>query len=59
MSVNKQEMEDYKVNQELAKEGKAKLRIPIWRCRVCGRGGEPYIVCNVAPYIEPYDEVEA
>jgi len=26
----------------------------IWRCAVCGRGGYPWIVCYVAPYIECY-----
>ena len=27
---------------------------PIWRCAVCGRDDQPYIVCHVAPFIVGY-----
>ena len=35
----------------LEAEAKAKKKVPIWRCAVCGRYG-----CPVAPYIESYRE---
>jgi hypothetical protein len=30
----------------------------IWRCAVCRRGGYPWIVCHVAPYVECFRPVQ-
>jgi hypothetical protein len=38
--------------QESKKKMAAKKRRPVWRCNACGRYG-----CNVAPYIESYQDI--
>jgi hypothetical protein len=42
--------------QEKAKKEGRKALVPIWRCGVCGRADQPYIVCYVQPYIVRYEE---
>jgi AAA+ superfamily predicted ATPase len=39
-----------------SKKGKKSVQVPIWRCAVCGRADQPYIVCYVAPFIVRYEE---
>lgn len=50
------QLEQQKKDEELAKLMKKKIKIPIYRCAVCGRADLPYIVCWVSPYIARYEE---
>jgi hypothetical protein len=47
----------HKALDDVVNQVKTATAVPIWHCRVCGRGGQETPICYVAPYISGYRTV--